>query len=212
MKSKLNGKNVIMAVNTWALSVLRYGASVINWTKAELGSIDRKTRKQMTIYGMLHPRADVQRLYLPRGQGGRGLKNVEDCVQLEQAGLADYVQSSTRPLMDAVAKEGLPLKEKTLTQKQLKEQKRLERAEGWKNKPLHGQFLCQTEEIRVDATWDWLRKGDLKKETEGMITAVQDQALRTNAIKAKVEKQNLSPLCRMCGEKRRVNGTPGWRV
>ena len=45
------------------------------------------------------------------------------------------------------------------------------------------------------------RKGDLKKETEGMITAVQDQALRTNAIKAKVEKQNLSPLCRMCGEK-----------
>ena len=56
-------------------------------------------------------------------------------------------------------------------------------------------------EIRDDATWDWLRKGDLKKETEGMIKAAQDQALRTNAIKAKVEKQNLSPLCRMCGEK-----------
>ena len=34
-----------------------------------------------------------------------------------------------------------------------------------------------------------------------MITAAQDQALRTNAIKAKVENQNLSPLCRMCGEK-----------
>lgn len=80
LKSKLNGKNVIMAVNTWAVSVLRYGAGVINWTKAELESIDRKTRKQMTIYGMLHPRADVQRLYLPRGQGGRGLKGVEDCV------------------------------------------------------------------------------------------------------------------------------------
>ena len=66
---------------------------------------------------------------------------------------------------------------------------------------MHGQLLRQTEEIRDDATWDWLRKGDLKKETEGMITAAQDQALRTNAIKAKVEKQNLSPLCRMCGEK-----------
>ena len=103
--------------------------------------------------------------------------------------------------MVAVAKEELPLKEKTQTQKQLKEQKELERAEGWKTKPLHGQFLRQTEEIRDDATWDWLRKGDLKTETEGMITAAQDQALRTNAIKAKVEKQNLSPLCRMCGEK-----------
>ena len=167
-------------------NILRYEAGVINWTKAELESIDRKTRKQMTIYGMLHPLADVQRLYLPRGQGGRGLKSVEDCVRLEEAGLADYVQSSTRLLIVAVAKEGLPLKEKTLTQKQLKEQKELERAEGWKNKPLHGQFLCQTEEIRDDATWDWLRKGDLKKETEG-ITAAQDQALRTNAIKAKVK-------------------------
>ena len=58
-------------------------------------------------------------------------------------------------------KEGLPLKEKTLAQKQLKEQKRLERAEGLKNKLLHGQFLCQTEEIKDDATWDWLRRGDL---------------------------------------------------
>ena len=43
--------------------------------------------------------------------------------------------------MAIVAKEGLPLKEKTLTQKQLKEQKELERAEGRKNKPLYGQSL-----------------------------------------------------------------------
>ena len=184
LKSKLNGMNVIIAVNTWAMSVLRYEARVISWTKAELESIDRKARKQMIIYGMLHPHTDVQRLYLPRGQGGSGLKSV-------------YARS----LMVAVAKEGLPLKEKTLTQKQLKEQKELERAEGWKSKPLHGQFLHQTEEIRDDATWDWHRKGDLKKENEGMITAAQDEALRTNAIKAKVEKQKLSPFCRMCGEK-----------
>ena len=67
----------------------------------------------MAIYGMLHPRADVQRLFLPRGQGGRGLKSVEDFVRLAEAGLADYVQSSTRPLMVAVAKERLPLKEDT---------------------------------------------------------------------------------------------------
>ena len=46
-----------------------------------------------------------------------------------------------------------------------------------------------------------MNKGDLKKETEGLITAAQDQALRTNAIKARIEKQDLSPLCRMCGAK-----------
>ena len=38
-------------------------------------------------------------------------------------------------------------------------------------------------------------RGDLKKEIEGLITAAQDQALRTNVIKTKIEKQQLSPLC-----------------
>ncbi|XP_048578959.1 uncharacterized protein LOC125560711 [Nematostella vectensis] len=46
-----------------------------------------------------------------------------------------------------------------------------------------------------------MTKGNLKKETEGLITAAQDRALRTNAVKAKTEKQQISPLCRMCGLK-----------
>ena len=40
----------------------------------------------------------------------------------------------------------------------------------------------------------------MKKETEWLITAVQDQALRTNASKASIEKQDVSPLCRLFGE------------
>ena len=31
MKSKLNGKNKIQAINTWAVALLRYGAGIINW-------------------------------------------------------------------------------------------------------------------------------------------------------------------------------------
>ena len=65
---------------------------------------------------------------------------------------------------------------------------------------MHGQFIRQTD-VRGEASWDWLNKGDQKKETGGLITAAQDQALRTNAIKARIEKQDLSPLCRMCGAK-----------
>ena len=37
-------------------------------------------------------------------------------------------------------------------------------------------------------TWEWLRRGELKKETEGLITAAQDQSLRTNVMKARIEK------------------------
>ena len=35
--------------NTWAVSLMRYGASVVKWTKSQLDEIDRKTRKVMAI-------------------------------------------------------------------------------------------------------------------------------------------------------------------
>ena len=39
-----------------------------------------------------------------------------------------------------------------------------------------------------------------KKETEGLITAAQDQSLRTNVMKARIEMANISPMCRMCNK------------
>ena len=36
LKSKLNGKNKIQAINTWSVALLRYGAEVINWKVDEL--------------------------------------------------------------------------------------------------------------------------------------------------------------------------------
>ena len=62
-----------------------------------------------------------------------------------------------------------------------KERKKPERPHNWEDKTLRGQILRQTDDVRGRASWDWLRKGDLKKETEGFIMAAQEQALRTNA-------------------------------
>ena len=42
MKSQLNGKNKIKAANTWAVSLMRYGAGTIKWNKEELQDIDKK--------------------------------------------------------------------------------------------------------------------------------------------------------------------------
>ena len=49
LKSKLNGRNKIMALNTWAVSILRYGAGILKWNKNELQEIDRKARKFTTV-------------------------------------------------------------------------------------------------------------------------------------------------------------------
>ena len=44
-------------------------------------------------------------------------------------------------------------------------------------------------------------QSDLKVQTEATICAAQEQALRTNYIKNKIDKTSENPLCRMCSEK-----------
>ena len=36
IKKRLNGRNKTMALNFWAVSILRYGAGILNWNKNEL--------------------------------------------------------------------------------------------------------------------------------------------------------------------------------
>ena len=47
----------------------------------------------------------------------------------------------------------------------------------------------------------WIRKGYLRKETEGFISAAQKQALRTNWVKKNIDGQDVSEKCRKYGEK-----------
>ena len=42
--------------------------------------MDQRTRKLMTMHKALHPRDDVDRLYVSRKEGGRGLASIEDSV------------------------------------------------------------------------------------------------------------------------------------
>ena len=60
LSSKLHGRNKVMAVNTWAVAMLRYGGGVLKWTTEE---VDGKTGKVMTMYGALHRKSDINSLY-----------------------------------------------------------------------------------------------------------------------------------------------------
>ena len=83
LKSKLNGRNKNIAINIWAVAILRYGAGIIERRAEELKDMDRKTRKLLTIHKSLHPKSDVDRLYVCRREGGRGLISCEDAVRSE---------------------------------------------------------------------------------------------------------------------------------
>ena len=84
MKSKLNGGNLVHGDIQKHLLV---GGKM----NCRLNCIDRKTRKLFTIYGALHHKSNVDRLYIPRKEGGRGLISIEDCVGLAITGLKVHV-------------------------------------------------------------------------------------------------------------------------
>ena len=45
LKSKLNRKNKIQGINTWAVALIRYGGGLLDWNVEEEMKMDRQTRK-----------------------------------------------------------------------------------------------------------------------------------------------------------------------
>ena len=105
LKSKLNGGNSIRVISSWAVPVIRYTARIVDWTQAELEDLDCKTRKLITANHALHSQSDVDRLYLPRQTGGRGLLQVKQTVEEEKRALNDCIKNSTENYLKEVAKE-----------------------------------------------------------------------------------------------------------
>ena len=44
-------------------------------------------------HGALHPKSDVERLYLPRGKDGRGLIGCETYIKSKENNLAWYIKN-----------------------------------------------------------------------------------------------------------------------
>ena len=191
----MNGGNSIQEVNTWAVSLLRYSAAFISWRKCELQAIDRKNRKLFTIYGGLHHKSDDDRLYIPRKDGGRGLIAIEDCVELAVRSLEVYVHGSEETLLQAARGDRVDDLEAASALKKPKKEKRLQ---DWEEKALHGQYLRQTKEVRSEQSWVWLQNEDLKRETERLIVAAQNQSMRKNLVKAKIDETQKDTLGRLC--------------
>ena len=201
MKSQLNGKNKIKAANTWAVSLMRYGAGTMKLNKEELQDIDKKSRKIMTMNKELHPRSDVARIYVPRKTGGRGLISCECCVRRKENNLSWCVRNSEEVLLRKVGDSNVVNISEPVGPKKYKVNEVEETKNEWKQKRMRGQYVREKEGIDWDRTWQWIVKGDLKGCTEALICSAQEQALRTNYTRFHIDHTAESPLCRMCGRK-----------
>ena len=168
LTSKLNGGNIVSAISSRAVSIVRYGEGIVSWTKMELGELDWRTKKLMTMYGEHHPKVDVDRLYLQWCEGGTGLLGLEDCVQVEVHSLEKYLSTLKEKILKEVSRSRIIENNKYGRSKEEIHEEHWEKYEG---KRLHGQFRKATEEVRSKRSWDWLKKDYLKKETESIIVA-----------------------------------------
>ena len=53
-----------------------------------------KNRKLMAMHKTLHPRDDVDRLYVSRKEEGRGLARIEDSVDALKQRFEDYIENT----------------------------------------------------------------------------------------------------------------------
>ena len=62
-------------------------------TSEELKQMDQRTRKLMTMNKALHPRDDVDRPYVSRKEGRRGLASIKESVDASIQRPEDYIKT-----------------------------------------------------------------------------------------------------------------------
>ena len=131
LQTKLSGRNLIKGINTWAVALAWYSGPFLKWTRDELRQMDQRTRKLMTMHKALHLRDDVDRLYVQRKEGRRGLASIEDSVDTSILRLEDYIENHERGLITAIRNNT----NNTIVNRMTKTRK-----QKWEGKQLHGRF------------------------------------------------------------------------
>ncbi|XP_064072076.1 uncharacterized protein LOC113393371 [Vanessa tameamea] len=207
-RSQLNSHNLFKAINSYAIPVLTYSFGIINWSQCELHNLQRMINTTLTAHRKHHPRSCVQRMTLPRGEGGRGLIDIVNLHNKQITSLRHYFhqRSVYSPLHETVT-----LADKRFTPLNLKDRhpqknERItdlnEKTALWRQKSLHGRHHHDLQQLYVDkaASNAWLRRGELFPETEAFMLAIQDQVIDTrNYQKHIIRTSNLqSDTCRHC--------------
>lgn len=203
-RTKLNGKNMIKAINTYAIPLLSYTFGIIHWTATDINNIKRKTSKILSEYRYHHKNSAVERLTLPRYEGGRGLVDISNLLNNQKTLLKEYFLNKAEhsPLYNAVVKADkayTPLNMSTLDS--FPTVSNAEKINSWLQKTLHGKHRNMLNQPKIDikASNAWLTNGDLFPETEGFMCAIQDQVINTPNYKKYIIKDGTqNDTCRRC--------------
>ena len=120
---------------------MKGGAGVLEWRVDELKELDRKNRKLLTLHKRLNPESDVDRLYVSRKEGKRGLMSCENTVRSKENNLGCYLKNSNENLLQGVkCVEILKFKE-SVSKKDFNKSLSEKRVKNWKAKQMYRHFI-----------------------------------------------------------------------
>jgi len=190
LMTKLNGNNTIKTLNTYATPVPTFIFGIVKWTRTDSENFQTKTRALLTSYICHHPRAAKERLTLPRQIGGRCLIDITRLHDKQVVKAVDkYIP------LDLVRVNGNELATDEVYNNNVERQ--------WSQKALHGRhpYDLRQQYVDIEASNKCLTNADLFAETEGFLTAIQDQVLLKRSYKKYILKQpKIDELCRRCGK------------
>ncbi|XP_036318615.1 uncharacterized protein LOC118742499 [Rhagoletis pomonella] len=206
LKSCLNGNNLFKAINAFAIPVLTYTFGVVKWSETELENVKRATRTLLTKYGTHHPKSAVERLYLPRRQGGRGMVDIKQLHNKCKQSLRLYFHNQENSLLQTVCKADLKYSPLNLSEFSAIElisgtQHIQSLMQDWKMKAVHGRYPHALDAPEVDnaASNEWLIHSGIYAETEGFMIAIQDQVIATRNYSKYIMRASVeNDLCRRC--------------
>ncbi|KAJ3660258.1 hypothetical protein Zmor_004714 [Zophobas morio] len=209
LKTQLNGKNLMKAVNTFCVPLLTYSFGVIKWSKTDLENLNIATRKIFTQYRRHHPKSSIERFSLPRQNGGRGFQNLENLYQRQISDLKKYFlkRAERNEMFRTITRADLNHTPLNLSNtEEIHTPNTIDKIiSGLKQKQLHGKFYKDLEENHVNKKMSliWLKKSSLYAETEGFVFAIQDQVINTkNYRKYIIKNPNIkNDCCRLCKAK-----------
>ena len=139
----------------------------------------------MIMYKTLHPRDDVDRLWIKKRRKKRTWQYWRQVWGINTA--------TSRLHRKAWRKNEFNTRTKRTT---------ITRKQEWDEKQLYGRFERVITNISEEKTWTWLKKGNLRRETATLIITAENNAIWTNPIKGRIDKTQQKRKCRLCRHRR----------
>ena len=226
-KSKLSAYNKHVAHNAFAVLVLIPTFDLLNWTINETEQIDIKTRKILCMTRNFHRNSDIDRLYLKRKNGGRGLKCIKTTYEarflavrrhlLSQKNTNRYLACVINHEESKLLRVGRELlanksfqdnenwKPSFLSRTYVREVLKI-KSESFTNKSLHGYIrkkIKENEDVDQKLTYQWSNSKYISSHFQAYTCAIHEQEIGTKDLIYRRElKNNQQPTndqkCRLC--------------